>query len=134
MDHQAYFRFIDVEQYDLEELVLDVIFEKWLEEAVLISGLLPQEARRLNADLEHLWFWDGYEHVDPNKEANAQETRLRNHTTTLAKEYAREGEDWKKALLQRKEELDFMRENNIPLDRPEIIQTTTALTEDPDDV
>jgi lambda family phage portal protein len=133
MDHQAYFRFIDVEQYDLEELVLDVIFEKWLEEAVLISGLLPQEARRLNADLDHEWFWDGYEHVDPNKEANAQETRLRNHTTTLAAEYAKEGKDWRQQMLQRKAELDFMRENEIPFERPEIIQTTTALTEDPED-
>ena len=116
MDHQAYFRFIDVEQFDLEELVLDVILAKWWEEAVLIENYLPREAGRIDADQEHEWFWDGYEHVDPNKEANAQETRLRNHTTTLAEQYAKEGKDWKQQMLQRKSELDFMRANNIPID------------------
>ena len=42
------------------------------------------------------WFWNGHEHVDPAKEANAQATRLKNHTTTLAVEYARQGRDWER--------------------------------------
>jgi len=48
--------------------------------------------------------------VDPQKEANAQETRLKNHTTTLAHEYARQGKDWEAELHQRAREKALMRE------------------------
>ena len=44
--------------------------------------------------------WDGFEHVDPVKEANAQATRLANRTTTLAEECAREGKDYEFVLRQ----------------------------------
>lgn len=58
----------------------------------------------------HQWFWDGQEHVDPQKEADAQATRLANNTTTLADEYARRGQDWETQLRQRANELALMRE------------------------
>ena len=61
-------------------------------------------------DLDHQWFWDGQEHVDPAKEANAQATRLQNHTTTLAYEYARQGRDWESELRQRAKEVALMNE------------------------
>jgi capsid protein len=61
-------------------------------------------------DLSHQWFWDGHEHVDPLKEANAQATRLTNHTTTLANEYARQGRDWEAELRQRAKEKQLMDE------------------------
>jgi capsid protein len=44
--------------------------------------------------------WDGKEHVDPGKEANAAETRLRTLTTSLASEYARQGKRWDVELRQ----------------------------------
>jgi len=62
------------------------------------------------AEWPHQWFWDGHEHVDPAKEANAQATRLSNHTTTLAYEYARQGRDWESELQQRAKEVVLMRE------------------------
>jgi capsid protein len=62
------------------------------------------------AQWPHQWFWDGHEHVDPAKEANAQATRLQNHTTTLAYEYARQGRDWESELRQRAKEVALMRE------------------------
>ena len=51
-------------------------------------------------DCRHVWFWDGHEHVDPLKEANAQDKRLKNGTTSLAAEYARQGKDWETELNQ----------------------------------
>ncbi len=54
--------------------------------------------------------FDGHEHVDPAKEANAQATRLANHTTTLATEYARQGRDWEAELRQRAKERQLMTE------------------------
>ena len=71
-----------------ESVVLDRILAAWFDEAALIPGLLPAGLGPI-AEWPHQWFWDGHEHVDPAKEANAQATRLANHTTTLADEYAR---------------------------------------------
>ena len=62
------------------------------------------------ASWSHQWFWDGHEHVDPAKEANAQATRLTSHTTTLADEYSRRGQDWESQLQQRAKEISMMRE------------------------
>lgn len=61
----------------------------------------------------HVWFWDGQEHVDPAKEANAQEKRLLNKTTTLATEYARQGKDWETELRQIAKERTLMKELGI---------------------
>lgn len=60
-----------------------------------------------------MWFWDGQEHVDPAKEANAQEKRLLNKTTTLATEYARQGKDWETELRQIAKERTLMKELGI---------------------
>jgi capsid protein len=109
LDHQTYFKAIRVEQVQLEVVVLDRLLAAWFDEAVLIPDLLPA-GMGLIAEWPHQWFWDGQEHVDPAKEASAQATRLANHTTTLAHEYARQGRDWEEALRQRAKELALMRE------------------------
>jgi lambda family phage portal protein len=109
LDHQTYFKSLRVEQAHLECVVLDRILAAWLDEAALVPGLLPAGAGPF-ADWPHQWFWDGHEHVDPAKEASAQATRLANHTTTLADEYARRGQDWESQLRQRAKELSLMKE------------------------
>jgi capsid protein len=63
----------------------------------------------------HQWFWDGMQHVDPAKEANAQATRLASHTTTLAAEYAQEGKDWETELRQRAKEVKLVKELGLDL-------------------
>ncbi len=111
LDHQVYFKSIRVEQHHLQLAVLDRLLKAWLNEAVLVEGLLPQSLRERGVALpEHAWFWDGVEHVDPAKEATAQATRLANHTTTLATEFARQGRDWEQELRQRAKELVLMDE------------------------
>lgn len=113
LDHQTYFKSIRVEQGHLQLTVLDRILGAWLREAVLVEGLLPQSMRLASSGAPtpaHTWFWDGVEHVDPAKEATAQATRLANHTTTLAAEYARQGRDWEQELRQRAKEQALMNE------------------------
>jgi len=112
LDHQTYFKAVRVEQSHLEVTVLDRILAAWFDEAVLIPSLLPAG---LIAEWPHQWFWDGHEHVDPAKEANAQATRLANHTATLADEYARRGLDWETQLEQRAKEMNRMRELGLPI-------------------
>lgn len=112
LDHQTYFKSIDVERHQLEITVLDRILESWFDEAALIFGYLPFPSV---PGLEHQWFWDGREHVDPIKEAQAQTMRLANHTTTLAYEYAKIGLDWEEALRQRAKELALMQELGLSI-------------------
>lgn len=100
MDHQVYFKSIRVEQSDIEAKILDRVLGAWLYEASRIDGYLPQSARRMSFVPTHQWFWPGNEHVDPMKEAAAQQIRLNSLTTTLAHEYAKTGLDWETQLEQ----------------------------------
>jgi lambda family phage portal protein len=115
LDHQTYFKSLRVDQHHLRLAVLDRLLKAWLDEAALVEGLLPQSMRVRGAATPHTWFWDGVEHVDPAKEASAQATRLTNHTTTLAHEYARQGRDWEDELRQRAKELALMAELGLPV-------------------
>jgi lambda family phage portal protein len=96
LDHQTYFKNVRIAQYKLGIEILDRLFEAWYTEAVL----LPEYQYMRAADLNHTWIFDGWEHVDPAKEANAQKTRLNSLTTTLAEEYAKKGKDWETQLEQ----------------------------------
>ena len=112
LDHQTYFKSIRVDQAFMAQKVLDRILAAWLWEYALEAGLVdrvPTDGFRRILPV-HQWFWDGMEHVDPAKEASAQETRLKNHTTTLAHEYARQGKDWEAELKQRAREVSLIRE------------------------
>lgn len=116
LDHQTYFKSIRVEQHSLATVVLDRIFQAWLAEARLVLGIASQLP---DGFIPHQWFFDGTEHVDPAKEANAQKTRLESNTTTLAAEYARQGKDWETELRQRGKEKQLcielgLTESNIP--------------------
>ncbi|MCL2645429.1 MAG: phage portal protein [Phycisphaerales bacterium] len=111
LDHQTYYKSIRVDQEQIGRVVLNHILRVWIEEAILIPDFLPSSLKSTPfSEIDHQWFWDGQEHVDPNKEANAQATRLQNNTTTLAYEYARQGRDWEDELRQRAKEVALMNE------------------------
>ncbi len=133
LDHQTYFKSIRVDQQQMAAVILDRVLRAWLDEAILISELLPLWMRTAAfRDLAHQWFWDGMEHVDPAKEANAQSTRLTSHTTTLAYEYARQGRDWESELRQRAKEIALMEQLGLstaqsqPTAAPVTDETDTA--------
>jgi len=135
LDHQAFFKAIRIDQAYLADMVLDRILKAWIDEAVLIEGYLPQSVRTLDAEFTHQWFWDGFEHVDPAKEANAQATRLQSNTTTLAAEFAKCGLDWESELRQRAREVALMRELGLTTPvAPAAPPDNEDDTEDDDDV
>jgi capsid protein len=135
LDHQTYYKSIRVDQDHMGLVVLDRILRAWLDEAILISDFVPLWLRTAAfRDLTHQWFWDGQEHVDPAKEANAQATRLQNHTTTLAYEFARQGRDWESELRQRAKEFTLMQQLGLPLAQTQsatVTNETTSETEEP---
>jgi len=51
------------------------------------------------------WYWPGMEHVDPKKEADAQDTRLENGMGSYGPEYAKEGGDYERMFYQRAREI-----------------------------
>jgi len=122
LDNQIYHKSILVDRSFWESEVLNRIFAMWFREYSLTTmRTFPTE--------RHTWFWDGFPHVDPNKEATAQEKRLSNHITTLAAECARDGRDYLAVLRQRGKEIRLMRELGIPIDGEE----KTANQPEPDD-
>lgn len=114
LDHQVYYKSLKVEREHCERVVLDRVLGAWLDEASLIPDYLP-DGLGPYGEWPRQWFWDGQEHVDPLKEASAQASRLANHTTTYAAEYARQGQDWEEALRQRAKELALMESLGLPL-------------------
>lgn len=117
LDHQTYYKSIDVERGHIEDAILTPIFRDWLREALITPDALTPAAR---AQLETVnnrpivqWFWDGMKHVDPAKEATAEATRLTSNTTTLAAVYAEQGLDWEDELEQIGKERKRMAELGI---------------------
>jgi len=95
LDHQVYHRSIHVDRNDINEVVMDHLWRQWLNEASLIEGYLPQELRAMNADLiPHAWYWDGFKHVDPDKESKGEERNLRTGALTIPDLHAERGQDW----------------------------------------
>lgn len=114
MDHQVYAGNIRVYRDELERVMLDRLLEAWVNEASL-AGILPAATPPFS-EWNWAWQWDGKEHVDPAKEANAAQTRLMTHTTTLASEYAKQGKQWDVELRQRAAEVELMRELGLFID------------------
>lgn len=115
LDWQVYSQTMRVERDNLERVMLDRLLVAWTDEAGLL-GILPAGLPPVN-EWNWSWAWDGREHVDPLKEANATESRLRSHTTTLAAEFARQGKNWESELRQRAQEIQLMRELGLPLEQ-----------------
>lgn len=92
LDHQVYFRQLGIDRNSCEIVVLSTILRAWLDEAVLIEGLIPMGLPPI-AEWKMKWHWDGFAHVDPQKEASAQQVRLSNGTTSRDREYAAVGLD-----------------------------------------
>lgn len=106
LDHQTYHRAIRIEQKSCEYAVLRPVFAAWFKEYSLAEKL---QIAMPSPD----WYWDGFEHVDPSKEASAIKTRLASLTTSLASEYAKQGKDWEEELRQIARERSLMKELNI---------------------
>ena len=108
LDHQVYFKAIRVDQSFIASVILDRILHTWLREYFLLHPVFEMNYRYPLP--QHAWFWDGNSHVDPMKESRAQDIRLKNHSTSLAHEYALQGKDWETELREIAREKKLMQE------------------------
>lgn len=108
LDHLPYQRMVWIERDDFEHRVIDRVFKAWCEEAALV-GQIPDTLPPLDA-WEWTWFYDAFEQLDPLKETQATELKLRLNLTTLSEACAERGMNWRDVLQQRALELAHMRE------------------------
>lgn len=97
LDHQTYDRSVDVERATINTTILRRVYQAWFAEYAALAGLTPQERNDLQ---QHDWHYSSRGHVDPNKEATADNTRLQNGTMTLARYWAKQGSDHKREMQQ----------------------------------
>jgi lambda family phage portal protein len=109
---------VRVDRDELERSWLDRIFSAWLDEALLVPGMIPDDLPPVS-EWNWTWVWNGNDGIDPVKEANATETKLSTLTTSLSAEYARQGKQWDEELRQIAAERQLMSELGLALgDRP----------------
>jgi len=98
LDHQTYFKAIRVDQDETASRVLDRLFAAFARELAVATDEIPPDWVRtdeaLVRHLPHRWFWDGLEHVDPLKEANAAMVRLSSGCSSIPEEQSRRGVDY----------------------------------------
>lgn len=95
LDHQEFQKAIRLQQTQASITVMNPIFRAWFAEWALAN---EPSLRDVYVPIE--WYWDGFEHVDPVKEAQAQALRLANGVTNLQIELGKQGRDWEDALDQ----------------------------------
>ncbi len=94
LDHLTYFVSVDVEQQDIEEDVLDPLFDVWFAEAVLRFGwVVPAEPPP-----NHGWDWPEKPIIDEVKHANANKTNLSTGVAVLRRIYGEGGVDFEEEL------------------------------------
>ena len=89
-DQAPYYRSIDVDREQIRTRVLNRVFRRWLREARLIDGLIPRAAQM---GVPHTWLWPGFRYVEPLKEAQAEDVRLKNGTASYTQILAERGVD-----------------------------------------
>jgi len=145
LDMQEFWSATEIIQDMLATRKCDWIFAAWLREGLMIPGYFQHanaDIRRAPAEtISHVWNWAGARHVDPQKEANAAQTRLESGLTTLAAEYGAQGKDWEREMEQRlreearekelREELGLTEEPE-PEPEPETEPETEEETQEPE--
>jgi lambda family phage portal protein len=113
LDVQRYQRKVKNERASLNRL-LNRIFLAWLEEAMYVPKLLPKKLPPYRL-LARAWQWDGFDYVDPVKEAQAVDIGLKNYSVTLADVYASRGQDYTEALPKIAAANDLMKQLGLSL-------------------
>lgn len=95
----------------LERKKLNPVTRKIAAEATLSGNLKQPPATGWRA----VWIWEPIPQIDPQKEAKAQELRIKNGITTQSREAALVGEDWEDLQAQQQRENENAQELGLPL-------------------
>ena len=129
LDNQIYQKSIIVDRTNWERDVLNRVFKAWIREWCLVNMV------ELPSDAPHTWFWDGFLHVDPTKQANATKTELETMATTLPDVYAAKGQDYRIAFKKIASTIKMCKELGIPIELlyPALAKKDEAPADEPSD-
>ncbi len=102
VDLQNFQNAVRLDRDSLRRHVLNPIWRAWFLEYRALN--------RLDVHPTATWYFDGFFHVDPLKEANAQIARVDSALSSLAAEYGARGLDWERELQQIAREKSFIKE------------------------
>jgi lambda family phage portal protein len=119
---------VDVERCDAEEFWAEPHFNAWRREAALIPGYAP-EGLDLSQPLPGQWHWKGWGYIDPVKEITATTMALEANLTSLKREYAKQGLDWKAEIDQIAEEQAYLKTKGLT---PASVNPAAAQAVNPD--
>ncbi len=104
LDRLTFIKTIDIRQSQVSRRILWTMFQKFFSEGLLIPGFFPEEVKIPGYQPRFSWFFDGDSTIDPQKESKANDTNLKNGSTTHSDVYGRKGEDWRVKFKQISEE------------------------------
>jgi len=131
LDHQTYFKVIDIDRQEIAYNILDRVFSKWFAEWILLPENFDIDKALKSVEPEtHEWYWDGHEHVDPVKEATADNIRIKNGTLPIPEYYASRGYDWRDKLAERLEYEVEEKTQREALGLPQTIPSTEQILPD----
>lgn len=106
LEFRGYDHGLDGDKQQLRIRVLNPTYRQYLIERTLRDSKI--KAAMDSGKLFHMWRFAQRPSFDPEKDAKAEDIRLKNGTTNLAEIFADRGEDWVEMLEQRKKELDMI--------------------------
>jgi capsid protein len=109
LDWRTYEGAIRIERSQWEWTACTPTLQRWWEEARFTPEIQALGFDRSSPLPKHSWAWDASIEIDPNKAATARQTNLATLTTTLQREYAKEGLNWETELRQRAREESLKR-------------------------
>lgn len=111
LDVQGYTRKVARRRTAMKVRLLNRIWRAFMDEALTVKVFRQAMAGKPPyITWPYQWIWDGFEHVDPSKEANALVTLMGQNAATLADWYASRGKDWEEQVRQRAKEKTLLDE------------------------
>jgi capsid protein len=90
------------ERLQLAIRCLNPLFREWLLEFAKVDSAVARAMEQ--GKIRHAWAWPTRASIDPEKDAKAEDIRLKNGTTTYAEVYSDRGGNWLQSFEQRKRE------------------------------
>ena len=140
LDHQTYYGSLDVEREDCNDLVLNPLFDVWFDLAVTSYGWLGGVPDSVSDGAKaHVWDWPKHQVADIKAEAAANDSRLKNGSTSLTAIYTEAGQDYEDEMLKQSVAngvtVDQQRQINLLLNLPQhvipVVSQLLGLTPQP---
>jgi capsid protein len=123
LDHMGYHAGLRIERSDCEDVALEPTLHAFLDEGVMVPGLLPDGIDVEN--LPHEWHWPPFADLDPMTDAEADTERLTvNKTKTYRQHFAEQGKDWEEEFAQLAKEKSLL--DKLGLSPPVVVPPAPA--------